>query len=90
MPDNVRLPNLLRLDEAQKFGIALGDQPARRVFDRLFVMILKRWQSGKDLPVADLDVRFLYSLMAELFSKPEELQRILSGENVDEWHNDNT
>jgi hypothetical protein len=84
--DDKREPDWLRIPEAQAFRLALGEQPTGWVLDRLIVLLRKKWKSAGERPKCDLDVRFLFELVAELVQNADEMSRILGGENVGVWH----
>lgn len=77
--------NLVRQSEAQAYYEHLPEGPTRWVVGRLFVIIMKRLQKPETQPITDLDLKFLYEVAAELVENPDELRRVMAGENVGAW-----
>jgi hypothetical protein len=81
----------IREDEAEKIVAGVKDPVARNVVTLCLTrarMRFMRWQGTTEdewkaqLPTADLDMAFLASVLEEVFSKRDVVDRILRGESI--------
>ena len=81
--------SLLRQDEAWEFLRNTRDPITNQLLNCAVFHIIQRFISNQSAPIADLDLRFLLEALEGLFNDHETLKRILNGEDLRWWTNDN-
>jgi len=73
---------VLRDDEARSLVESVEDPITRRLLLNAMFHFFKRYNEEGQKPLAEFDMLYFASLLKEIFSEHEVLQRILAGENV--------
>lgn len=73
---------LLRSDEAAELLEEEGDPVTKALLSNANYWLVRRFFAEKNRPVADLDYRYLLELFRDIFSEHEILRRLLNGERV--------
>lgn len=82
MSDNIKIPRLLNWDEAMKLLGSVEDKATSQLMNMANFEVLKRFFQLKHFPAADFDLRFFMEVMLEFCSDHDTLRKILAGEDV--------
>jgi hypothetical protein len=77
--------NLLKQNEAMELLNSVKDLVANQLMNRANFYVTKRFMARETAPVSDFDLRFFMEVMEELFNDQEALRRILNGEDLRVW-----
>ena len=79
---------LLRQDEAKQIISSVDDLMVSQLMNLAHFQMVK-WYTSSEKPIAgDFDVCFFMEVMREVFSDKETLRRILNGEDLRWWSDD--
>lgn len=79
---------VLRDDEAKSLIESVDDPITKRLLSNAMFHFFKRYSEQGEKPLGDFDMLYFASLLNEIFSEHEVLQRILAGENVGAFFNE--
>jgi hypothetical protein len=75
----------VRHQEALELLNSIEDPVTRRLAHNAHFFLLRRFARGQDLPAGDFDVRFFVEVVREFCQEHDVLKRILAGERVGGW-----
>jgi hypothetical protein len=77
---------LRHCDEAFRFIERIDDAVTKDLVNMAFVQLVKKaYLQHRDLPRGDLDMLYVVTALAELFSDHDVIARTLKGEKVGAW-----
>jgi hypothetical protein len=77
--------NLLKQNEAMELLSSVKDLVANQLMNQANFYVIKRFVARETAPASDFDLRFFMEVMEELFNDQEVLRRILNGEDLRIW-----
>jgi hypothetical protein len=82
-------PKMLRWDEAMELLRSVDDSITNQLMNRANFEIIKKFSERRGLPVADFDLRFFMEVMLEFCGQHTVIKKILDGEDLRPWTEDN-
>ncbi|HXG06238.1 MAG TPA: hypothetical protein VNI77_02810 [Nitrososphaera sp.] len=80
--------NLLRQEEAWELLRSVEDPVVNQLMNRAAFIVTKRFTSENASLAADFDLQFFMEVMRELFTDGEAIRKILDGEDLRMWSDD--
>ena len=84
---NAKIPEILRQDEARQILLSVEDLTTNQLLNKANMCILSKYMQNRELLMSDFDLKFFLEAMLEFCSDHENLKRILDGENL-RWFDD--
>ena len=86
--ENTKEALLLRQDEAMKLLKSVEDPVTNQLMNMANFEVLRRFLHRDGLPVSDFDLRFFIEAMKDFCSQHDNLRKILAGEDLRAWTDD--
>ena len=87
MNDNDKEPRMLRLEEASELQNSVKDLVTSQLLSMASTCVMRKFMENTTLPISDFDMRFFSEAMLDFCSKHENLKKILAGEDL-RWFDD--
>jgi hypothetical protein len=82
------LTSLLRTTEANELLSSVDDPITHHLLSNVLYRLLLKYQVRREVPIADLDLRYFVEILVESFADHNALRRILAGELVGSLYDD--
>jgi hypothetical protein len=79
---------LLRQDEAKLIMSSVNDLMVSQLMNLAHFQVIKWYTSGEKVIASDFDICFFMEVMKEVFEDKETIKRILQGEDLRWWSDD--
>jgi hypothetical protein len=79
---------ILRDDEAREVIAAVEDPITKHLLTNAMFYFFRRYNEHKQKPASDFDMLYFVTLLEEIFSNHDVLRRILAGERVGAFFDD--
>ena len=79
---------ILRDDEARALISSVEDPITKHLLSNAMFHFFRRYNEHKQKPASDFDMLYFVTLLQEIFSEHDTLRRILAGERVGVFFND--
>ncbi|MFN0141015.1 MAG: hypothetical protein ACKVQW_13135 [Pyrinomonadaceae bacterium] len=73
---------MLRLEESAKLQNSIQDLITKQLLEMAGTCVMRKFIENKSLPISDFDMRFFSEAMLDFCSSHEDLRRILAGEDL--------